>query len=420
MVTLLKNCLLSNNKKVDIVIDNNIIAQISEEPILVEEVDYRIDQVFDIRKNLVMPGIIDGFARVKTLSSYDLANYTTESIACAHGGITTFIDIPTNPISTNYFNEITSKINEANENSLVNFAFAVNASDISNQKDLMKIQEYVVGTILTLNSRNFKERISDSIGLQKMIEASKMILIHLSGTDIDIFFDICHDKNIRILFYDITNEYDLEKILAYKAEGYNIKTATSIMYLLFNKDHINSEYKRKTITTEYKLGTMLNNIHLWNAIKNGKIDIITSSHMPVTLIEKFESERPGIPNFETLFSILFDNCYFKRIPITILERLLCKNPAKAYGFKNKGEIKVGYDADLVVINTTKRWWIKNEDIVSSARWTPFNDYRISGRVMMTFVNGELVYNFINQMMPIRNVKSAKLVEFDYETIYKNN
>lgn len=418
MVTLLKNCLLSNNKKVDILIDNNIIVNISEEPITNETSNVQIDQVFDIKRNLVMPGIIDGFSRTKTNSSYDLSSYETESTACAYGGITTFIDIPSDPISSNYFNEISAKINDANQNSLVNFAFAVNASDDTNQKELSKIQEYVVGTILTLNTRSFKERISDSDTLKTMIAASKMVIIHLSGNDIDVFFDVCEDKNVRILFYDITNETDLDKILYYKSLGYNVKTATSIMYLLFNRDQINSEFRRKAITTEYKLGTMLNNINLWNAVKNGKIDMITSSHMPVTLIEKFETERPGIPNFETLFSILFDNCYFKKIPITILEKLLCKNPAKIYGLKNKGEIKVGYDADLVVINTTKRWWIKNEDIVSSARWTPFNDYRISGRVMMTFVNGELVYNYINQMMPIRKVKSAKLVEFDYDLLYK--
>lgn len=419
MITLLKNCLLSNNKKVDILLDGKTIIKISEEPISQENLDFNIDQTFDIKRNLVMPGIIDGFSRNKSNSSYDQSNFNTESIACAYGGITTFIDIPTKPISSNYFEEIQSRIEDASENSLVNFAFAVSANDQTDQKELLKIQDYVVGTIINLNTRNFKDKISDSESLKKMMSVSKTVLIHLSGSDIDVFFDICDDKNIRIVFYDITNENDLEKILYYRSQGYNIKTATSIMYLLFNRDHINTEYKRKTITTEYKLGTMLNNIHLWNAIRDGKIDMITSSHLPITLIEKFETDAVGVPNFETLFSILFDNCYFKKIPITILERLLCANPAKIYGLKNKGQIKVGFDADLIVINTTKRWWIKNEDIVSWSRWTPFNDYRISGRIMMTFINGELVYNHINQMMPIRKVKSSSLVEFDFDLFFGN-
>lgn len=420
MVKLLKNCMLSNGKKVDILIINETIAKISEEPITQETCDVEIDATFDIKNNLVMPGIIDGFSRIKTGSPYDDADFSSESIACAYGGITTFVDVPVDPITDDYFKVLSQKIATANDTSLVNFAFAVSAGDLSKTKELAKVQEYAVGTVINLNSRNFKDRISDSNVLNTMIQSSKMILIHLSGNDIDTFFSVCDDKDIKILFYDITNEGDLEKILFYKNQGYNIRTATSINYLLFNRDQINSEYKRKTITTDYKLGTMLNNIHLWNAVKENKIDMITSTHLPVTLIEKFETERPGLPNFETLFSILFDNSYYKKIPVTLLEKMLCKNPAKIYGLKNKGEIKEGYDADIIVVNTTKRWWIKNEDIVSRSRWTPFNDHRISGRVMMTFVNGELIYNYINQMMPIRKIRAAKMPTFDNEVFFNES
>ena len=413
MLTLLKNCLLSTSKKVDILIKDSIIEKISEAELDNEVyLNQKIDAVFDMKYNLIMPGFIDAFSRVKKQSSYSLSDYESESRACAYGGITTFVDIPTSPISEKYLDAITSKVNDASENSHVNFGFVVSVSDLSNLNELEKIQDYSVGTIVNVNARTINDRISDSKRLSETLKVSKLVLLHLSGFDIDLFFSVCDDKDTKLVFYDITNENDLEKILSYKKEGYNIRTATSINYLLFNRDMIANEYKRKTITTEYKLGTMLNNLGLWNAIKDRKIDMITSDHTPVTLIEKFETQQKGLPNFETLFSILFDSCYYKRIPITILEDVLCKNPAKVCGFKNKGEIKEGYDADLVVINTTKRWWIKNEDIVSSARWTPFNDYRISGRVMMTFVNGQLVYNYINQMMPIRNVKAGKLAEFD--------
>lgn len=413
MLTLLKNCLLSNSRKVDILIKDSIIEKISDTSLDAKTYNNKkIDAVFDMKCNLVMPGFIDAFSRIKKQTSYTTSDYETESRACAYGGITTFVDIPSAPISEKYYDAIIDKVNEAKENSHVNFGFVVSVSNLSNIVELEKIQDYSVGTIININARTVSDRIIDSEKLSEALKASKLVLLHLSGFDIDLFFSVCDDKFTKLVFYDITNENDLEKILSYKKEGYNIRTATSVNYLLFNRDMIANEYKRKTITTEYKLGTMLNNLGLWNAVKDRKIDIITSDHTPVSLIEKFETEQKGLPNFETMFSILFDSCYYKRIPITILEDLLCKNPAKVCGFKNKGEIKEGYDADLVVVNTTKRWWIKNEDIVSSARWTPFNDYRISGRVMMTFVNGQLVYNFINQMSPIRNVKAGKFAEFD--------
>lgn len=416
MLTLLKNCLLSNNKKVNILIKDEKIENIVDVSVEIDHQSYYgspIDVVFDIKNNLVMPGFIDAMSRIINPSSYSSSNYETESRACAYGGITTFVDLPSTSFNDEkYLDTLVEKVDLANKNSHVNFSFAVPVSNLSNINDLIKAQSYSVGTIVDINSRNIKDRINDSEKLAQIISASKVVYLHLSGADIDLFFSVCDNKDTKLVFYDITNEVDLEKILAYKGVGYNIRTATSINYLLFNKDSLNNEYKRKTITTEYKLGTMLNNLNLWNAVKARKIDMITSDHIPVTLIEKFETEQKGLPNFETLFSILFDNCYYKRIPITILEDTLCKNPAKICGFKNKGELKIGYDADIVVINSTKRWWIKNEDIVSSARWTPFNDCRISGRVIMTFINGQLVYNHINQMMPIRNVKAAKFAEFE--------
>lgn len=416
MLTLLKNCLLSNNKKVNILIKDDKIEQIVDAGIEIDQQSYYgspIDAVFDIKNNLVMPGFIDSLSRIINPSAFSSSNYENESKACAYGGITTFVDFPAFGTGEDqYLDELHKKVDEATKMSHVNYSFAVPISNLTTIHDLQKMQETSIGTIIDINSRNLRDRINDTQKLAELLNASRMVFIHLSGNDIDLFFAACDNKEVKLICYDITNEQDLEKILSYKAEGYNIRTATSINYLLFNRDMLNSEYKRKTITPEFKLGTMLNNLNLWNAIKERKIDMITSDHVPVTLIEKFETDQKGLPSFETLFSILFDNCYYKRIPITILEDILCKNPAITCGFKTKGELKVGYDADIVVINSTKRWWIKNEDIVSCARWTPFNDYRISGRVIMTFINGQLVYNHINQMMPIRNVKAAKFAEFD--------
>lgn len=414
MLTLLKNCLLSDNRKVHILINNNKIEKIvdSNIDILKEYNNITIDTVFDIKNNLVMPGFIDAMSRIINPTPYSKSNYETESKACAYGGITTFVDFPSKTFNDEkIYNVIVEKAELAKKTSHVNYSFVTPVTNFTDINEIYKTKKYSVGTIVDINSRNIRDRINDIDKLSKILEYSKVVYLHLSGDDIDLFFTVCDNLETKLVFYDVTNESDLEKILSYKKHGFNIRVATSVNYLLFNKDMLNNEYKRKTITTDFKLGSMLNNLNLWNAIKLRKIDMITSDHIAITLLEKFETGQKGLPNFETLFSILFDSFYYKRIPISILEDLLSKNPAKICGFKNKGQIAEGFDADIVVINSTKRWWIKNDDIVSTARWTPFNDYRISGRVIMTYVNGQLVYNHINQMMPIRNVKAAKLANF---------
>lgn len=420
MITLLKNCLLSDSRKVHIIINDNKIEKILNIENTNELESIHIDWVFDIKNNLVMPGIIDSFSKINLNSAYVKSNYLSESISSVTGGITTFIDYETKIIGDSYLKILNSKFVDASSESLSNFGFFVSASELMKTKELTKVQSFTVGTILNLNETNIKEYIENNSVLPESVNSSKLVCLHLSGNHIDDFFNICSDKNVKLLFHDISNGNDLEKILSYKELGYNIRTSTSINYLILNKDQITNEYKKKVLLLDYQLGNMIDNITLWNAVRSGKIDMINSGHTPVTLIDKFENQTPGLPGFETMFSVLFDSFFYKKISITILEKLLSNNPALILGIKDKGKIQEGYDADIVVINSTKRWWIKNEDIVSSARWTQFNDMRVTGRVIMTFVNGNLVYNWLNQMNPIRDVAKGNMVSFNWDIFTNDN
>lgn len=420
MITLLKNCLLSDSRKVHIILNDHKIKKIFNVENSHELENMHIDWVFDIKNNLVMPGIIDSFSKINLNSAYVKSNYLSESISSITGGITTFIDYETKIIGDSYLRVLNSKYSDAISESFANFGFFVSASELMRTKELSKVQTFTVGTILNLNDLNIKEYIENNSVLPESINSSKLVCLHLSGNNIDEFFNICNDKNVKLLFHDISNGNDLEKILSYKDFGYNIRTSTSVNYLILNRDLIANEYKKKTLLLDYQLGNMIDNIVLWNAVRSGKIDMINSGHTPVTLIDKFENQTPGLPGFETMFSVLFDSFFYKKISVTILEKLLSSNPALILGIKDKGKIQEGYDADIVVINSTKRWWIKNEDIVSSARWTQFNDMRVTGRVIMTFVNGNLVYNWLNQMNPIRDVAKGKMISFNSDVFLTDN
>jgi dihydroorotase len=73
-----------------------------------------------------------------------------------------------------------------------------------------------------------------------------------------------------------------------------------------------------------------------------------------------------------------------------LIELVCENPCKIFGIKNKGYIKEGYDADLTIINMKKETILKNDWIQSKCGWTPFNNYKIKGFPIATIVNGEII------------------------------
>ena len=78
-----------------------------------------------------------------------------------------------------------------------------------------------------------------------------------------------------------------------------------------------------------------------------------------------------------------------KIKLEQLVALVCENPVKIFGIKNKGKIKEGFDADLTICDLNKTITIKNEDIESGCKWSPFNNYTFKGYPTMTIIAGEI-------------------------------
>ena len=80
----------------------------------------------------------------------------------------------------------------------------------------------------------------------------------------------------------------------------------------------------------------------------------------------------------------------EKLSLEHLIKLMCENPCKIFGIKNKGFIKEGFDADLTIVDMKKEQIIKDEMIASKCGWTPFNNYKVKGFPIGTIVNGNLV------------------------------
>tara|TARA_B100000886_G_scaffold21620_1_gene13754 strand:- start:2083 stop:2616 length:534 start_codon:yes stop_codon:yes gene_type:complete len=132
---------------------------------------------------------------------------------------------------------------------------------------------------------------------------------------------------------------------------------------------------------------------LWVAIKNNIVDVLGSDHAP-HLKENKDKEYPntpsGMPGVQTIFPVMLDHVNNGKLSLQQLINLMCENPCKIFGIKNKGHIKEGFDADLTIADMNKEVTIKNEMIASKCGWTPFNDYKVKGFPVGTIVNGYLV------------------------------
>ncbi len=131
------------------------------------------------------------------------------------------------------------------------------------------------------------------------------------------------------------------------------------------------------------------------ALKNGVLDCISTDHAPHTLEEKERSflEAPsGMIGFETLFGVCLKHLVEENIiDIFSLIEKITRNPAKILGLKNKGLIKPGFDADLVLADLDEEFVLKEKDIVSRSKNTPFLGWKMKGKIKYTFCAGRVVY-----------------------------
>jgi allantoinase len=137
---------------------------------------------------------------------------------------------------------------------------------------------------------------------------------------------------------------------------------------------------------------------LWHKVKVGEIDCVASDHIPWPLGQKnrpsiFENSC-GAPGVETLLPILYSEGVEKgKISMNDLSRVLMENPAKIFGlYPKKGILAPGSDADIVVFNPREKWEVKGEDMHTTAKWTPYEDMQITGKVETTIVRGKITYH----------------------------
>ena len=130
------------------------------------------------------------------------------------------------------------------------------------------------------------------------------------------------------------------------------------------------------------------------AVKNNTIDVIATDHAPHTLEEKTNPymEAPsGGPLIQHSLVAMLELCHQGRISIEEIGTKMCHAPADCFQIKDRGYIREGYWADLVIVNTRESWTVNRTNLLYKCGWSPFEGQQFHGRVRYTMVNGHLVY-----------------------------
>ena len=385
MPLLLKNCRIIVNDKAyskNILIKNGKISKITnKEP--------KADEIIDIKNNFVLPGLIDVHVHMREPGLAHKEDFLTGSMAAAKGGITTFLDMPNTIPPTTTISALEEKRKLAAK-SIVNYGFNFGAT-LDNLSDIKKAKN-IAAVKLYMDITTGAMKIEDYDAIRDIFKASKLTVIHAEDINIKNAVDILAKNKIknRLHVAHVSSAKELSHAKQNALKNQITVEATPHHLFMTNKD-----IQALGAFAEMKPGlkTEQDQKALWQGIHSGMVDVIATGHAPHLKEEKEMANYPfGVPGLETMLPLLLDAFNNNRITLQKIMQLCCENPAKIFRIKNKGIIKGGYDADLVIADWGKRQAVRNEDLLTKCKWSPFEGKILKGWPATTIVNGNVVYD----------------------------
>jgi len=384
------------------------------------KIELNSSKVYDATDKVVLPGIIDTQTHFREPGSTDVEDLESGSRAAVLGGVTSLFEMPnTNPPTSNLV-EFDKKLQLAKNRMHSNYAFYFGATpDNIEQLSKLKDVEGCCGVKLFAGSSTGKLLVDKEADIEKVISSSdRVVSIHSEDEEIlnlrKKFIkegDVHSHPEWRNTECAISSTRRVVKI----AERYNkiihvlhVTTKEEVDFLAMHKKNVTFEITPQHLTLYApdcydKLGTyaqmnppLRTKEHydrLWVAIKNNIVDVLGSDHAPHSKENKnknYPNTPSGMPGVQTIFPVMLDHVNNGKLTLQQLIKLMCENPCKIFGIKNKGYLKEGYDADLTIADMDKEVTIKDEMIASKCGWTPFNNHKVKGFPVGTIVNGNLV------------------------------
>ena len=382
--------------------------------------DLNNHKVYDVENKIVLPGIIDTQVHFREPGSTDAEDLESGSRAAVLGGVTSLFEMPnTNPPTANLV-EFEKKLKSAKNRMHSNYAFYFGATP-SNTDQLAQLKnvEGCCGVKLFAGSSTGNLLVDKEADIEKVISSSdRVVSIHSEDEDIiklrkkfirkgDVHSH--HEwRNVECAMSSTRRVVKIAERYNKKIHVLHVTTKDEVDFLAMHKKNVTFETTPQHLTLYApdcydKLGTyaqmnppLRGKEHydrLWTAIKNNIVDVLGSDHAPHLKVNK-DKEYPdspsGMPGVQTIFPVMIDHVNNGKLTLNQLINLMCENPCRIFGIKNKGFIKEGFDADLTIVDMKKEVIIKDEMIASKCGWTPFNNYKVKGFPVGTIVNGILV------------------------------
>ena len=380
-------------------------------------------EIIDIKKNILIPGIVDMKTFVGEPGFEYKENFRTLSQAALAGGVTSVVSMPnTKPVIDNVSmvdfiirrGRDKAKINiypcaaltknidgsSMTEFGLLSSRGIIGFTDVirtvQNTSIMARVMNYAsdMGVLIMQHVQDYElskdglvneGEISTRLGLSGIPTIAEKIIIERD-------LSLLEEYPCRYHINQISSMKSLEVIKKNKLNGKKFTVGVSINNLSLNENDI-GDFK-----TFLKLSPPLRSekdrVALIDGIKDDLIDVIISDHKPEDEESKrlpFSQAATGAIGVETLLPLALELYHNESLKLSKIIQSLTINPSKILNIK-KGSLKKGFDADICIFDINKPWVIKSDELKSKSKNTAIENRKLQGKVLMTFLNGELVFN----------------------------
>lgn len=423
MKTLIKGATIVNEGRAFsgcIAFDDDIITDIFEN----QQPDASYDNVIDASGCYILPGVIDDHVHFREPGLTDKADIDSESKAAAAGGVTTYFDMPNTLPQTTTPEALEEKFSIAATKSHVNYSFFFGATN-DNVANLSKLDIHrIPGIKLFMGSSTGNMLVDKREALERIFSTAPMpIMAHCEDTDIinrnmqEAKANGCDDPDISLHMQIRSEEacYNSTKLAVdlAKASGArlhvahlttarelelfgsdsNITAEATVGHLFFTSD--DHQQLGAKIKVNPAIKTASDRDALRQALSNGKIDVVGTDHAPHLLQQKqggSSKATSGMPMIQFSLVTMLELVDNGVLTIERLAELMCHNPARLFEVRQRGFLRKGYHADMVIVRPNSAWTVTKDTILSKCGWSPMEGHTYKWKVEKTICNGHTVYS----------------------------
>ena len=426
MKKLLKNAQIINEGGIvtaDVMLQGDRIVKVAK------SINDEAAEVIDLSGKFLMPGVIDDQVHFREPGLTHKGRIYTEAKAAVAGGITSFMEMPNTKPQALTQVLLEEKYLIGAKDSLANYSFFMGASNENLEEVLKTDPKQVAGVKIFMGSSTGNMLVDDKQVLNDIFSKCDMLIaVHCEdeetvqknsaqmkaeyGEDLPIRFhpiirseEACyksssmavelakkHNTRLHILHISTDKETNLFRNDIPLSQK-RITAEACIHHLWFDE----SSYDEKGTHIKWNpaVKSAKDKEGVWKALIDDRIDIIATDHAPHTIDEKnntyFQAPSGG-PLVQHALVAMLEFYHQGKVSLEWIVEKMCHAPATCFQVKERGFIREGYYADLVVVDLDKPWVVAKDNILYHCGWSPFEGETFKSSVVKTFVNGNLVYD----------------------------